>query len=1028
MVWAFVAAELGAQTEPAAPNHWSELMRGDQVNLQEARVQFEAQSHLRLESRSCGEKPFERWAWWMQERGGLEQAPDPFGWWEAAEDWRNAASQPASFPAVWSYLGPEAIPVHGGAGRVNRIRIDPNNANRWLACAPAGGLWQSLDAGETWSVMGVDVLSPLGATDVWMDPEDSAHMWLCTGDGNGGDTYSIGILETWDSGMSWGPLELSFEASQGRRVHTAQRHPNQPNAFLAASDLGVFKTSNGGTTFTLVLPGHARDVVWLSDSVALAAVENQGVFRSSDGGESWIECILPESLSSVGRIQLAAQAWGEADARDTVYAVGGHYYQQNFLAFWKSVDGGQTWTAPATRQTGPNLLGYTVNGADNGGQAFWDLCIEVDPQDATRVLVGGVNVWETLDGGTNWNCQVHWQGAFESKYAHADQHDIAFLPDGRVLLANDGGVFEWDGNAVTDKSDGLDIAQGYALGLHPTDPDKCILGTQDNGTNLLTPGFDARILDGDGFHGFFDVSAPGRLFASAYYGLLYRSEDGGRTMSNIANYYQGSGPNELGSWQTPFQLHPAVPGRIVAAKKSLHYSDDGGSSWSTVGGMGTVRATAMALSPSDPNVALIAKNNQLHWFGDLSAEAQQISGLPGDYIGDVAIDRDSSGVWWVSMASYEESAQMWRTSDFGVSWENVSTGLPQLPVHRVIQLPGDLWACASELGVHIWNGEAQAWESWGTGMPLTPVVDLAVDTLQNRLVASTYGRGVWTAPLPDAPEHHVTVTQLLAPVTQCMNQLTGSPEIRISGHAPVEAAGYEVRASRDGSSEVVDTVWTAFAEPQLPATKVVLDAFALDVPESGDWSIEITPLLDGSEGLVTLQTTLWASGLGHTTTLQWWGDCESVDMRWALLDSEESVLLLQSTPLWAGDTLTQTWCLSEGCYEVLWEDSGDDGFSGSYCGEGGGYRIFGPLGDVLSESISEDFGSSLTVPFCVTLPWCYADYDGDGERAVSDLLTVLAEYGCSSDCFTDNSLDGYVGVNDLMNMLSVFGSGCSSED
>jgi hypothetical protein len=244
----------------------------------------------------------------------------------------------------------------------------------------------------------------------------------------------------------------------------------------------------------------------------------------------------------------------------------------------------------------------------------------------------------------------------------------------------------------------------------------------------------------------------------------------------------------------------------------------------------------------------------------------------------------------------------------------------------------------------------------------------------------------------------------------------------------VEAAGYEVRASREGSSEVVDTVWTAFAEPQLPATKVVLDAFALDVPESGDWSIEITPLLDGSEGLATLQTTLWASGLGHTTTLQWWGDCESVDMRWALLDSEESVLLLQSTPLWAGDTLTQTWCLSEGCYEVLWEDSGDDGFSGSYCGEGGGYRIFGPVGDVLSESISEDFGSSLTVPFCVTLPWCYADYDGDGERAVSDLLTVLAEYGCESDCFTDNSLDGYVGVNDLMNMLSAYGSGCSSED
>ncbi|MGB1577578.1 MAG: hypothetical protein ACPG9S_06140, partial [Flavobacteriales bacterium] len=161
LVWSAVAVELGAQSDLSPAPHWSELMRGDQVNLQEARAQFEAQSHLRLESRSCGEKPFERWAWWMQERGGLEHAPDPFDWWEAAEEWRNSASQTASSPAIWSYLGPESIPVHGGAGRVNRIRIDPNDETRWLACAPSGGLWQSLDAGESWSVLGVDVLSPL---------------------------------------------------------------------------------------------------------------------------------------------------------------------------------------------------------------------------------------------------------------------------------------------------------------------------------------------------------------------------------------------------------------------------------------------------------------------------------------------------------------------------------------------------------------------------------------------------------------------------------------------------------------------------------------------------------------------------------------------------------------------------------------------------------------------------------------------------------------------------------------------------
>ena len=217
------------------------------------------------------------------------------------------------------------------------------------------------------------------------------------------------------------------------------------------------------------------------------------------------------------------------------------------------MDGGVTWTAEATREEGPNLLGYTVNGADGAGQAFWDLCIAVDPNNANRVLVGGVNLWETTDGGTTWNCPVHWQGASEAKYAHADQHSITMLEDGRIVLGNDGGVFVWDGEEVTDHSSGLEITQGYAMGIHPDRAAHLLVGTQDNGSTLVRPDFEARVLDGDGFHAFFDSEVEGRLYASSYYGLLYRSDDGGRTMTNIANYFQAGGPNEVGAWQTPFQ-------------------------------------------------------------------------------------------------------------------------------------------------------------------------------------------------------------------------------------------------------------------------------------------------------------------------------------------------------------------------------------------------------------------------------------------------------------------------------------------
>ena len=121
-------------------------------------------------------------------------------------------------------------------------------------------------------------------------------------------------------------------------------------------------------------------------------------------------------------------------------------------------------------------------------------------------------------------------------------------------------------------------------------------------------------------------------------------------------------------------------------------------------------------------------------------------------------------------------------------------------------------------------------------------------------------------------------------------------------------------------------------------------------------------------------------------------------------------------------TLEQAWCLTQGCFEIEWFDSGGDGFSGADCGESG-FEL-GPFGEVLAAEDGTDFGDALTTSICVDVPWCFADYNGDGMRSVDDLLVLLSDFGCIESCEADNNLDASVGVSDLMGMLAVYGTSC----
>ena len=287
----------GASDALGQQEHWSQHMRahGDnsQFSLADIRATYEAQFESEVRLRGTGLKQLDRWSHWQAKRGGQTQRVPASSWWqESAEARLN---------------GHKMMRQRGYVGPVSGLRFQcmaalgaSTNSSHFLDSLTVG--WRApLQAacgkrrmGQSWSVFGIDALAPLGASDAWIDPNDLDHVWLATGDSNGGDTYSIGILETWDGGTTWMPLSLGLAVENQQRLHVLRAHPSNVGSLWVGGDLGLFTTDDSGETFSLQSFGSAvRDIAWMSDSTVVLALEDQGS-RSTDGGASWT---FPPALS-----------------------------------------------------------------------------------------------------------------------------------------------------------------------------------------------------------------------------------------------------------------------------------------------------------------------------------------------------------------------------------------------------------------------------------------------------------------------------------------------------------------------------------------------------------------------------------------------------------------------------------------------------------------------------------------------------------------------------------------------------------
>ncbi|MBR9976811.1 MAG: hypothetical protein KFH87_01880 [Bacteroidetes bacterium] len=679
----------------------------------------------------------ERYRWFMQQRAD-EDGTIPTGVREQA--WRESRNMSIHKPRVylskegrtssgaWTNIGPRNI-----GGRLTGIVIHPTNPDIVYFTAADGGVWKSVNGTSPAfeAVPMSDDLPTLAMGSIDLDPNNPDVVYVGTGEANGSaDSYpGIGVVRSTDAGESW---EL-LGGSEMRHIGSIRVHKTQSDIIIAASRQGLYRSVDAGYNWTKVRNGIAHDLVLhpTIDSLIYGAVQGVGVIRSSDHGATWTDLDMGVGKDSIGRIAVDLCLTQPEIMYVMITGAKGPLTNKTF-AIMKSTDAGESWYR-TTSATSPQ----------NFTSTFGWFCTEigVHPTDPDRILCGGVGLYLSLNGGQSFSVRTG---------IHVDHHAIEFSPSQPEICydGNDGGIYISGNGGITfaNLNHNLPITQFYELGLSLPLPDMMMGGTQDNGSNRRPHSNDIweHETGGDGGYCVFDYSDTLVMYAEYQYGSHLRSTNGGRRWTSINRGLVGKG-----RWVTPVAIHPTQPQVLfTATTKQLYKTTNRGDLWVPFhGNMDSTRSiNYIAISPHNPDVMLVGYTNGRVWKSTNAGTSwENIStGLPGRICTDIIFDPVDIHTVYASFTGYTNES-IYRSTDAGESWTRISGNLPAIPVSALEINPTDarqLYA-GTDFGVYTTLDGGETWEVCGEGMPKVVVVDLELHPATGILYAATHGRSIY---------------------------------------------------------------------------------------------------------------------------------------------------------------------------------------------------------------------------------------------------------------------------------------------
>lgn len=686
--------------------------------------------------KGSGYKPFMRWeTHWRNlsnEQGYLISADELWAAWQEknqAKAMRNFMALP---PSDWQPVGPFTHTNTGswssGQGRVNFVYEDPNNSNTVYLGSPAGGIWKSTDAGVNWQPLS-DFLPQIGVSGIVVDHTNSNVIYIATGDKDASDTYSVGVLKSTDGGATWNTTGLSFGGSNSF-AGDIMMHPSNNQILLCATSNGLYKTTDAGANWNVVRTGDFSQGALRfkpTDPTVVYAVSGNRFFRSTNTGDSFSVITSGLPLNS-GRLLLdvtpANANYVYILSADASYA---------FQGVYRSTDGGTTFTA---RNTSTDVFEST--------QAWYDLAFGVSDIDAEEIFTGCLNVWKSANGGTSFTKMNNWSSPSAPSYTHADIHYLGFY-NGKLYAGTDGGVYVSSngGSNFTDLTATAQISQFYKVAVSKQSSANMVGGLQDNGGHAYSGGQWKNFYGADGMDAAIDPTNP-----NLYYGFiqngssLYISSTAGNGITGSVNSPGG----QNGNWVTPLATNSA--GELFSGFSNLYKLN--GSSWvqQNSGSIGSGNLELIYVDPTNDDIMYVANGSTLYKSTNHGVNFSSIYTAPTN-ITSIAVNSNDNNI--VYLTTRFTTGQVLKSTNGGSSFTNITTGIPNIGKNVIVhqgQHPDNPLYVGTSLGVYYIDDTMSSWQAFDTNLPNVSITDLEINLNDNKLVASTYGRGIWQTDIP----------------------------------------------------------------------------------------------------------------------------------------------------------------------------------------------------------------------------------------------------------------------------------------